>query len=152
MRRITVLLILFSLIGLLGCKKAEPEAARPVNSIPVEAGKVVICASGLHYQELALGTGKLAEYGKKVSILYYGMLLDASLYDSTMNRRKPFKYKLGDKDVMPAFNEGVAGMKEGGKRRFFIPQRVANYNRPKGAPEVPPKTFVTMEVELLAVK
>ena len=80
-------------------------------------------ASGLRYVDLQLGQGELAEPGRRVVIHYVGTLVDDSVFDSSRERGTPFEFGLGKNQVIRGFEEGVTGMRVGGKRRLDDPAR-----------------------------
>src|SRR5438876_12262872 len=78
--------------------------------------KVVTTKSGLKYVDEKEGTGKTAKAGNTVSVHYTGWLKDGKKFDSSRDRGQPFEFELGAGKVIKGWDEGVAGMKEGGKR------------------------------------
>ncbi len=155
MKRVIIALLALSL-AILGCKKAEkqPEekaTAPSVEETQVEPGKTVITASGLNYVDLVVGTGTVAEAGKTVVVHYTGWLEDGTKFDSSVDRNKPFEFQLGAGRVIKGWDEGVAGMKEGGKRKLIIPPEIGYGERGAGG-RIPPNAVLIFEVELLEVK
>jgi FKBP-type peptidyl-prolyl cis-trans isomerase len=113
--------------------------------------KVITTKSGLKYVELKEGTGESAKAGDTVSVHYTGWLKDGKKFDSSVDRRQPFSFPLGAGRVIKGWDEGVQGIKVGGKRKLIIPSNLA-YG-PRGAGNViPPNAELTFEVELLAIK
>src|SRR5262249_33850408 len=112
--------------------------------------KVITTKSGLKYVELKEGTGEAAKAGDTVSVHYTGWLKDGKKFDSSVDRGRPFSFKLGAGMVIKGWDEGVAGMKVGGKRKLIIPSELA-YGK-SGRGPIPPDAELTFEVELLQIK
>lgn len=106
--------------------------------------------SGLQYEDSVVGTGTEAVAGKTVEVHYTGTLGDGSKFDSSHDRKKPFAFKLGAGQVIKGWDEGVAGMKVGGKRKLVIPYQLG-YGDRGHPPVIPAKAELTFEVELLKV-
>ena len=111
-------------------------------------------ASGLVIDELAPGTGDTATSGKKVSVHYTGWLFEKGVkgkkFDSSKDRGDPFIFPLGQGHVIKGWDEGVAGMKVGGKRQLTIPPELGYGSRGAGG-AIPPNATLIFEVELLKV-
>jgi FKBP-type peptidyl-prolyl cis-trans isomerase len=113
--------------------------------------KVIKTKSGLEYQDLKEGTGGEAKKGDKVVVHYTGWLKEnKKKFDSSVDRGEPFEFDLGAGDVIKGWDEGVAGMKVGGKRRLIIPSELG-YGK-KGRGTIPPDADLVFEVELLKIK
>ena len=106
--------------------------------------------SGLRYEDLNEGTGASAKAGDSVEVHYTGWLTDGTKFDSSVDRGRPFSFQLGAGRVIQGWDEGVAGMKVGGKRKLMIPPELG-YG-PRGAGNViPPNAELVFEVELLKI-
>ena len=108
-------------------------------------------ASGLLIEELIVGSGEEATAGRKVSVHYTGWLTDGKKFDSSKDRGEAFDFPLGRGQVIRGWDEGVAGMKVGGKRKLTIPPNLAYGTRGAGG-VIPPNATLVFEVELLALK
>ena len=108
-------------------------------------------ASGLEIQELKLGEGAEAKAGATVDVHYTGWLLDGTKFDSSVDRGKPFSFHLGAGEVIRGWDEGVAGMKVGGKRKLRIPAEMGYGARGAGG-VIPPNATLHFLVELIDVK
>ncbi|HFD31263.1 MAG TPA: FKBP-type peptidyl-prolyl cis-trans isomerase [Gammaproteobacteria bacterium] len=106
--------------------------------------------SGLKYEDLEEGTGTEAVAGKKVTVHYTGWLEDGSKFDSSHDRNDPFQFSLGAGMVIKGWDEGVAGMKIGGKRKLTIPSELG-YGANGAGGVIPPNATLIFDVELLEV-
>ncbi len=121
------------------------------NALPTKVtGKATTTASGLQYWEIAVGTGATAVAGKTVKVHYTGWLTDGKKFDSSVDRGQPFSFPLGGGQVIKGWDEGVAGMKVGGKRQLRIPPDLGYGPRGAGG-VIPPNATLIFDVELLEV-
>ncbi len=106
--------------------------------------------SGLEYLDITPGEGEAAAPGARVRVHYHGWLTDGTLFERTPGRG-PLEFRLGEGEVIPAFEEGIAGMRPGGRRRLIVPSDLA-YG-PRGKPgRVPPFATLIYDVELVAAR
>jgi len=102
-------------------------------------------------EDLVVGSGDEAQTGKTVSVHYTGTLTDGSKFDSSLDRGRPFEFPLGGGRVIKGWDQGVVGMKVGGKRKLTIPADLA-YGARGFPPVIPPNSTLVFEIELLAVR
>jgi FKBP-type peptidyl-prolyl cis-trans isomerase len=107
--------------------------------------------AGLEVQEMKPGTGAEAKSGQKVHVHYTGWLTNGKKFDSSVDRGQPFSFTLGAGQVIKGWDQGVAGMKVGGKRKLTIPPELAYGSKGVGGGLIPPNSTLVFEVELLKV-
>jgi len=130
-------LALFCLVSLVACGGGGDSP-----STPSGGGTLVI-------EDLVVGTGATAASGNTVSVHYLGTLTNGQKFDSSYDRGQPFVFRLGVGQVIPGFDQGIVGMKEGGKRRLTIPPSLA-YGSTGNGP-IPPNATIVFEVELVSI-
>ena len=113
-------------------------------------GKEVTTTTGLQYVDLAIGTGATAEAGQTVTVHYTGWLENGTKFDSSVDRGQPFSFPLGAGRVIKGWDEGVKGMKVGGKRKLTIPSKLGYGGQGAGG-VIPPHATLIFDVELLGV-
>jgi len=141
-----------ALLTLLVTLVAVPALAGGPPAAPTKTtGKGTKTASGLQYWDLKKGTGAAAKSGDAVKVNYTGYLTDGKMFDSSLTRNEPFGFKLGAGMVIKGWDEGVAGMKVGGKRQLRIPPDLG-YGAGGAGGVIPPNATLVFDVELLDVK
>lgn len=127
-------------------------AAKPDNSKPTKVtGNPKRTVTGLEYWDITEGTGVTATSGKDVTVHYTGWLLSGKKFDSSVDRGKPFTFHLGEGRVIKGWDQGVAGMKVGGKRQLRIPPDLG-YGQQGAGNIIPGNATLIFDVELLGVK
>lgn len=111
----------------------------------------ITTASGLVIEDLVEGSGALASVNQLVVVHYTGWLTDGTKFDSSHDRNDPFVFPLGQRYVIPGWDEGVQGMRVGGKRKLTIPPELGYGARGAGG-VIPPNATLVFEVALIDVK
>jgi FKBP-type peptidyl-prolyl cis-trans isomerase len=107
--------------------------------------------SGLVVQDITVGSGETAKAGDTVAVNYIGALPDGKIFDSSYSRNEPFPFTIGAGRVIKGWDEGVAGMRVGGKRRLIIPPHLA-YGKEGAGDVIPPNTTLIFEIELVGIQ
>ena len=151
---VTVLSLIIGAVMVLRSSASVPAAAK-ASVTPVAAATASPAPSspsaGLQSTDEVVGTGDEAVAGKSVSVNYRGTLTNGTEFDSSYKRNQPFDFNLGGGQVIKGWDQGVVGMKVGGKRKLVIPPELGYGTAGAGA-SIPPNSTLVFEIELLAVK
>jgi FKBP-type peptidyl-prolyl cis-trans isomerase len=132
-----------------GCSKsvAEPDEShfKPAAPPPPDPGPAT-----LQVVDDVVGKGKAVAKGDKVRVHYTGTLMNGKKFDSSRDRGTPFDFTVGAGGVIKGWDEGVVGMKVGGKRRLVIPEALG-YGETGSSPDIPPKAGLKFDIELLEI-
>ncbi len=145
MKKALLLLLCFSAVG---CSKKVDE---PSDSFKPNTVAETPAPTKLEIKDEVVGTGKEAKTGSVVSVHYTGTLMNGTEFDSSRKTGKPFDFPLGGGQVIKGWDQGVVGMKVGGKRKLVIPSDLA-YGESGSPPTIPPNAPLKFDVELLDVK
>ena len=130
----------------------SPTAASVDTGPPPVAGEPTFSETGLGIIDIEAGSGETPETGKLVVVNYTGWLSeDGTKFDSSLDRGTPFEFVLGLGQVIAGWDEGLATMKVGGKRRLIIPPELG-YGEGGSPPTIPPNAELTFDIELLEIK
>jgi hypothetical protein len=114
-------------------------------------GSEVTTATGLKYVDIKEGDGPSPQTGQTVSVHYTGTLENGTKFDSSVDRGKPFEFKIGTGSVIKGWDEGLMTMKVGGKRKLIIPSKLG-YGPQGSPPKIPGNSTLIFDVELLGIK
>lgn len=147
------LLLSTAFVALLGCGSAmaTPPEKSPQTTPDRSKKMATTTASGLIYEDIVEGSGATASAGHSVVVHYTGWLTNGTKFDSSKDRNEPFEFRLGAGQVIRGWDEGVAGMKEGGQRKLTIPAQLGYGARGAGG-VIPPNAVLVFDVELIKVK
>lgn len=153
-RLFRVLLCALPLLAVSACDSGGPTAASIEDTtfaagLDVDLSLMTKTSTGLYYRDREVGTGAVATAGTQVVVHYQGWLSDGRIVDSSIGR-DPFPFVLGTGYVIRGWDEGIAGMRVGGKRQLVIPPSLG-YGAGGRPPRVPPNAVLVFEVELLSV-
>jgi FKBP-type peptidyl-prolyl cis-trans isomerase len=109
-----------------------------------------VTESGLSIEDTVVGEGAAAAAGRDVTVHYAGWLADGTQFDCSKEKSDPFEFTLGKAEVLAGWEEGLPGMKVGGRRKLIVPPELA-YGEAGAGDVIPPNATLTFEVELLAV-
>src|SRR6266403_2438485 len=149
---LVITMITLSIMVVAQTAPAHKAAAKPGTTGPTKVtGAPTKTASGLEYWDIKVGTGAVAQSGKHVKVDYTGWLTNGKKFDSSVGTGKPFDFMLGASQVIKGWDQGVAGMKVGGKRQLRIPPDLA-YGKAGYSTVIPPNATLIFDVRLVDVK
>ena len=151
MQRWVLLALLFAPIA---CGTSREKGRAPggfAADLGVDTTKMTRMPSGLRYQDVTQGQGAEAVAGRAVTVHYTGWLPDGKKFDSSRDHGQPFTFTLGAGQVIAGWDQGVEGMRVGGRRKLVLPPDLG-YGAAGAPPDIPPGATLVFDVEVLEVK
>ena len=154
MRRRSLLLptVFLAPLVLAACGAGSPDKSRGfAAALEVDTTRMSKAPAGFWYSDVIVGHGEEAAPGRTVSVHYTGWLPDGTNFHSSRDRGEPFAFTLGQGQVIAGWDEGVKGMKGGGRRKLVLPPQLA-YGDGGAPPAIPPGATLVFDVEVLKVE
>jgi len=145
-----IVVAVFAVASAAWAASPTPAPAGTASAAKTAEPKLTTTKSGLKYADLEIGTGAEVKTGMLVLVDYEGRLANGEKFDSSYDRREPYSFKIGAGQVIQGWEEGVVGMKVGGRRKLVIPPDLA-YGEAGAPPRIPANATLTFEVKVLKV-
>lgn len=142
---------LFSWLAIAACGRGDNARGGFAAALGVDTASMTKAPAGFWYTDIAAGQGDVAEPGRTVRVHYTGWLPDGKKFDSSRDRGEPFAFTLGAGQVITGWDEGVKGMKVGGRRKLVLPPAMA-YGEAGAPPDIPPGSTLVFDVEVLGLE
>lgn len=151
---IIAVIIVFALTAvIIFAQTAAKKTSAPNTNAPSKVtGDGVKTASGLAYWDIRMGNGETAKEGSHVRVHYTGWLTTGKKFDSSVDAGKPFDFTIGNGEVIKGWEEGVSGMRVGGKRQLRIPPDLGYGAEGTPGGPIPPNAILIFDIQLLAVQ
>jgi FKBP-type peptidyl-prolyl cis-trans isomerase len=152
MKSIAIMGIVAMAALLASAQSATPKKVAHTSGPIKVTGPGVKTDDGLEYWDIRVGNGQTAKEGSHVRVHYTGWLTDGKKFDSSLDAGKPFDFTIGNGEVIQGWEEGVTGMRVGGKRQLLIPPALAYGDQ--GTPDgpIPPNATLIFDIQLLGVE
>jgi FKBP-type peptidyl-prolyl cis-trans isomerase len=149
---VAAIAIVLALTAVLLFAQTAKKSSTNTNAPTKVTGEGVKTPSGLVYWDIRVGTGEAAKEGSRVRVHYTGWLTNGKKFDSSVDAGQPFDFRIGNGDVIKGWEEGVAGMRVGGKRQLRIPPNLGYGAEGTPGGPIPPNATLIFDVQLLQVQ
>lgn len=126
----------------------SPSTSTVLTAAPIDSSMMLRTGTGLQFRDLTIGTGPIVTDGQFVSVYYIGQLLNGREFDATLPPREPIRFQVGARRVIRGWDEGLVGMRVGGRRQLIIPPSLGYGSRPTGS--IPPGSTLVFTIEIVA--
>jgi len=127
------------------------DSSPAVETLPTATSTDALPSAGLKIEDVLVGSGAAAKNGDEIAVHYTGTLVDGKKFDSSVDRGTPIEITLGAGEVIKGWDQGILGMKVGGKRKLTIPASLA-YGAAGRPPVIPPNATLIFDIELVSIK
>ncbi len=148
---ITIIIVLVVFVGAFMLLSVDTNQLNDINNSELDVQEQELNMENLKIEDMQIGEGPEVQSGDTIVIHYTGTLEDGTKFDSSYDRNQPFETPIGVGMVIPGWDQGVLGMKVGGKRKLTIPPELA-YGQQGAGNIIPPNSTLTFELELLEIK
>jgi FKBP-type peptidyl-prolyl cis-trans isomerase len=150
---VAIVIIAAATAVFLAAQSTAKKATPPNTTAPTKVtGDGVRTPSGLVYWDIRMGTGEVAKEGSRVRVHYTGWLTNGKKFDSSVDANQPFDFRIGNGEVIKGWEEGVAGMRVGGKRQLRIPPSLGYGAEGTPGGPIPPNANLIFDIQLLGVQ
>ena len=146
------IILVLTVVSVVAQTAARKSSAASTNAPTKVTGDGVKTPSGLIYWDIRVGNGEVAKEGNRVRVHYTGWLTNGKKFDSSVDAGKPFDFTIGNGEVIKGWEEGVAGMRVGGKRQLRIPPGLGYGAEGTPGGPIPPNATLIFDVQLLGVQ
>ncbi len=146
------IILVLTVVSVVAQTAARKSSAASTNAPTKVTGDGVKTSSGLIYWDIRVGNGEVAKEGNRVRVHYTGWLTNGKKFDSSVDAGKPFDFTIGNGEVIKGWEEGVAGMRVGGKRQLRIPPGLGYGAEGTPGGPIPPNATLIFDVQLLGVQ
>ena len=125
-----------------------PSSSTVLTAAPIDSSMMLRTASGLQFRDLVVGTGPIVTAGQFISVYYIGQLLNGRQFDATIPPAEPIRFQVGIRRVIRGWDEGLVGMRVGGRRQLIVPPALGYGSR--GTGPIPPGSTLVFTIEVVS--
>lgn len=149
---VAIVILMVATAVFLAAQSTARKASVNTNAPTKVTGDGVRTPSGLAYWDIRVGTGEVAKEGSRVRVHYTGWLTNGKKFDSSVDANQPFEFRIGNGEVIKGWEEGITGMRVGGKRQLRIPPALGYGAEGTPGGPIPPNANLIFDIQLLGVQ